>query len=201
METKNIEKYIALGAKDKDWYANTEKLFAEIFGRENVPLVAKMFAATSINSSLKSNIRLFRKAWYELKTDKPHENYLPNIRDQLNRLRHGQELSGKKINAFAAAMSGDRNSVVVDVWLLRAFGEERKYGRASGLVRSSGATDKQFSIIETWVRTEAAWLKLQPRELSAIIWSGVRIDTTGDYETSYHNILRHQMYNMFDVTI
>lgn len=67
----------------------------------------------------KSNVTLFRR--YEIENDLPVGNYLPNIQDQLRLIRSGQPLSGRKINAFARAMAGDQNAVVVDIWLLRAF--------------------------------------------------------------------------------
>jgi hypothetical protein len=203
MNTEKIPEYIDIGYGDKDWYAETENLFVEIYGRHKLVTVANMFAATSINSSLKSNIRLFRRAWHELEHNLPHEKYLPNIRDQLNALRNGGELSGNKIRSFARAMSGGKNSVVVDIWLLRAFDEDRKYSRHTGphagKERSGGATEKQYRMIEEWVRNRAMELGLEPRQLSSIIWSGVRTKATGKQNTTkYHDILRHQLFNMYD---
>lgn len=202
MDTAKISDYIDTGWHDRYWYKHTQEMFEEIFGKDELKLVASLFAATSMNSSLKSNIRLFRRAYDEIKRGVPHVRYMPGIRDQLNKLRDGGELSGNKIRAFAAAMSGDTEAVVVDIWLLRAFGEDRKYkrhtGPHAGKDRSGGATDKQFREIEHWVREEAKLLAIQPRELSAIIWSGARITLSGDRNTRYHEILKHQLYNMFE---
>lgn len=199
MNDSKISHYIQVGHKDLNWYAETEELFVEIFGRPNLKMVATLFAATSMNSSLKSNIRLFRKAHYQIEKGIPHAGFMPGILQQLNRVRDGGELSGNKIRSFAAAMSGDVNAVVVDIWLLRAFGMDNKSKRKlSGRLQSSGATDKQYRLIEQWVRGRAFLLNIEPRQLSAIIWSGARISLDGDRNTRYHEILRHQLYNMFD---
>lgn len=201
LDTTRIDFFISQGMQDKDWYAKTERLITGLYGPHRLQLVSNLLAATSINSSLKSNIRLFRKALHEIENGLPFSNYLPNIKLQLERIRSGQELSGRKIRAFAAAMSGDVNAVVVDVWLLRAFDMERKYYRKhSNTYRSAGATDKAFTLIEEWVRSHARKMKLQPRELSAIIWSGTRRSISGDHEVGYHNVLVMQEANLFTGT-
>ena len=55
MVLTNIDKYIHFGWQDKDWYVECEELFTELYGREQLGLITKVFAATSINSSLKSD--------------------------------------------------------------------------------------------------------------------------------------------------
>lgn len=202
MDISNIDKYIMVGFKDKDWYQECEQLFVEIYGRPKLNLIAKLFSATSQASSLKSNIQLFRKALHQWEKNLPFEGYLPGIKRQLNNLRSGGGLSGLKVKAFANAMSGDPNAVVVDRWLLRAFGMDklsiRKTGPHTGKALSSGASKKQFSAIESWVRQRAKEMNLEPRQLSAIIWSGVRISMSGDRETHYKTILKHKLYNMYE---
>jgi hypothetical protein len=200
MDTSKIEHYIKVGMGDKYWYEKAEQLFIDLYGEENLKLVAQVFAATSINTSMKSNITLFRRAFKELKEGLPFSNYLPNIKIQLEQIRNAQPLTGLKINAFAAAMSGDKNAVVVDVWLLRAFGKDRKYFRqGSQSFRSGGASPKDFKMIESWVREKALELGITPRQLSAIIWAGVRISQSGDRETHYEFLLRQKEFSMFNL--
>jgi hypothetical protein len=177
----------------------------DLFGADRLGLVTKIFAATSINTSLKSNITLFRKALYEIENDKPVGKYLPNIQMQLERVRAGQDLSGRKIRSFAAAMAGDKNAVVVDVWISRAFGVDRRYfrqtkGAAEGVgnVRDGGVSDKHYTLIENWVRAEAAQMGLQPREFNSMIWAGVRIDQSGNRETHYKTTLINKLTNLFN---
>ena len=200
LDVSKMHRYVFLGAKDINWYQDCTDVFIKLFGEEKLPLVCKVFAATSINTSLKANITLFRKAYYEIENDLGVGNYLPNIQKQLRAIRRGEELTGRKIRAFAAAMAGDSNAVVVDIWLLRAFGCDNRYFRnSSQSIRSGGATEKQFTAIEGWVRQEAYCMKIEPRQLSAIIWAGVRIDQTGDTVTHYKGILERELTNLFNV--
>jgi hypothetical protein len=199
MITNHIPKYVSKGLKDKLWYENQTAEFIKIFGYIRLPLVSKIFAATSINSSLKSNIRLFRKAYHEITNNLPLSNYLPVMKLQLERIQRGEDINGRKIKSFAAALSGDPNAVVVDIWLLRAFDEDKKFRRnLSGREQSSGASNKQYDNIETWVRDNAPLFHSTPRQLSAMIWSGVRTMKSKERETNYIEILRYQMYNMYE---
>lgn len=159
--------------------------------------MTQLFAATSINSSLKSNVRLFRKALHEHENLLPFSVYLPVMLLQLKRIRAGEPIQGRKINSFAAAMSGDPNAVVVDIWLMRAYGEEVRYVH-KGVTRNASPTSKQYDQIENHVRYLAYQKDLEPRQLSTMIWSGVRIATNNDRETHYENVLRQQLYNMFE---
>lgn len=215
MNITRIPEYIETGRKDLHWYEDCEAVFVRLFGASELPLVSKLFAATSINTSLKSNITLFRKAYYELQSGIPFSNYLPNIKKQLEQIRAGKELTGRKINSFAKAMSGDPDAVVVDIWLMRAFDMERKYqskvtlpvehtlfGRHKpelpGRLRNGGPTDKEYTAIEQWVRVVAKCMGVQPRQLSAMIWAGVRITHGGDTETHYKHRLEQSLRSMFN---
>lgn len=201
MDYRELPTYIWLGRNYQHWYRDCNRLFIELFGEEEVPLVTQLFAATSINTAMKSNITLFKRAYHEHKNGLPISNYLPNIQKQLERLRNGQELSGRKIRSFAAAMAGDVNAVVMDIWALRAFGVDRQYvrntGAHAGKVRSGGATDRQYTLIENYVREQAAKMGLLPYEVSAMIWAGARMYHNGERDNSYEAILRSEFCNLF----
>lgn len=193
MNTEKIHRYIWLGRNDLNWYEDCERLIEGLYGKQNKRLVALLLAATSINSSMKSNVTLFKKVYAAAKNRKPIPRMLPNIMEQVkNAILYGQ-LSGRKINSFANAMSGDSQAVVVDIWLLRAFDEDRQYKRHTGphrgKIRSSGATKRQYDEIEEWVRTEALHMGIQPRQLSAMIWSGTRTAFNGPDLTHYRQVL------------
>jgi len=196
MDTSNILTYLEAGKADKDWYEECEKTLVSIFGRDQLSTVTLIFAATSINTSLKANVTLFRRAYKEHLDGAPISNYLPNIQKQLQRIREGKGLSGNKINAFARSMSGDHNAVVVDIWILRAFRMNRRYFRkGSQSVRGGGATDKDFRTIEAWIRKESPKHNLTPREMCAMIWSGIRTLEGGDRQTRYTDILKQDYIN------
>lgn len=198
MDVSLIHRYIFIGRNDFNWYQDCENVFLKLFGKEKLELVCKLFAATSINTSLRSNITLFRRALYEIENNLPVGKYLPNIQLQLRQIREGKDLTGRKINSFAKAMSGDKNAVVVDIWLLRAFGCNNRYFRTkSQTVREGGATDRQYDKIEGWIRHEAWCMGIEPRQLSSMIWAGVRISTNGKDDTHYKDILERKLTNLF----
>lgn len=243
MNTDKIARYLWIGRKDIDWYKDCQSVFVELFGEHRLSLVCQLFAATSINTSLKANITLFRRALHEIDNNLPRSKYLPNIEQQIDQIRSGKPLTGRKIRSFASAMSGDKNAVVVDVWLLRAFDMDRKYFRKEpantltktkkldiearenfmkvfnnlgfhiddlipakepvikkrGMFRSGGASDNQYTKIEAYIRDEAKAMGLNPCQMSAMIWSGVRIDQGGDRETHYKTLLRLKHNTLFNM--
>jgi hypothetical protein len=85
-------------------------------------------------------------------------------------------------------MTGDKDAVVVDIWILRAFG-------CSNL----SPTKKQYDWIESWIRAEAYSRKIQPRQLQAMIWIGCRELTNGPDEVNYSTALIRKMDNLFKV--
>lgn len=203
MDTSMIDKYMLTGASDMFWYQECNRTLTELYGPGELALVTKLLAATSINTYLKSNITLFRKAYYEIKNDLPVGNYLPNMKKQILQIRAGQELTGRKINSFARAMNGDTEAVVVDIWVLRAFGELRLSLRTSGPhaghLRPCGAAPNQYNRIESWVRDRAYHLRLEPRQVGSMVWAGCRTLHKGPGVRSYNSILRASLQNLFNV--
>lgn len=72
-------------------------------------------------------------------------------------------LNGKKTNAFAKAIAGDENAVVIDVWMLRAVGIEKK-----------SPTPKQYDELAEAVTKVSVELGITPRVAQALIWIVVR---------------------------
>lgn len=72
-------------------------------------------------------------------------------------------LNGQKTNAFAKAIAGDENAVVIDVWMLRAVGIEKKTPNQSGY--------KELAKAVTTVATKHG---MTPRAMQALIWIVVR---------------------------
>lgn len=201
LDTSKIHRYVWRGRQDVNWYQECEQLIEERYGIPDKRLVAQLLAATSINSSMKSNVTLFKKCYAAIKNGKAIPKMLPNIMAQIEFLLTAGEISGRKINSFADAMSGNTQAVVVDIWLLRAFHMDRQYkrhtGPHAGRERSGGANDKQYSLIEGWVREEAFYMGLEPRQLSAMIWSGIRTATNGKDKTHYKQILVEASMELF----
>jgi hypothetical protein len=72
-------------------------------------------------------------------------------------------LNGQKTNAFAKAIAGNEEAVVIDVWMLRAVGIE---GKSPNKVL--------YQDLATAVRKVAMEIGLTPRTTQALIWIVVR---------------------------
>jgi hypothetical protein len=72
-------------------------------------------------------------------------------------------LDGLKTNAFARAIAGDLNAVVIDIWMCRA----------AGLGKDS-LTTGQYRAISDAVRTVAREHNMAPAVMQALIWIVVR---------------------------
>jgi hypothetical protein len=72
-------------------------------------------------------------------------------------------LKGQKTNAFARAIAGDENAVVIDVWMLRALGIEKK-----------SPTQSQYKVMADAVTAVATKYGMTPRAMQALIWIVVR---------------------------
>jgi hypothetical protein len=72
-------------------------------------------------------------------------------------------LKGAKTNAFAKAIAGDEQAVVIDVWMLRAVGIEKKT-----------PTLNQYRELVDAVKKTAFDFGMTPRAMQALIWIVVR---------------------------
>jgi hypothetical protein len=87
-----------------------------------------------------------------------------NIRMANAALTLGYEaLKGMKTNAFAKAIAGDEQAVVIDVWMLRAVGIEKKTPNQSG-----------YNELANAVKTVAFEFGMTPRAMQALIWIVIR---------------------------
>jgi hypothetical protein len=75
-------------------------------------------------------------------------------------LVHGFDaLKGQKTNAFARAIAGDTDAVVIDVWMMRAAG-----------MQTDSPNKTQYNILSDAVRKVAGEFHLTPRTAQALIW-------------------------------
>lgn len=73
-------------------------------------------------------------------------------------------LKGLKTNAFAKAIAGNQNAVVVDVWMMRA----------AGFTDKLSPTQKQYHAIEEALRKVATKHGMTPRAMQALLWIVIR---------------------------
>jgi thermostable 8-oxoguanine DNA glycosylase len=74
-----------------------------------------------------------------------------------------EALRGRKTNAFARAIAGDEQAVVVDVWMMRASG-----------IGVDNPNKTQYTDISEAITTVASEFGLTPRTTQALIWIMVR---------------------------
>ena len=95
-------------------------------------------------------------------------NHIPGFKNNMlmanNAIAFGYDaLKGPKTNAFARAIAGDENAVVIDVWMLRAVGIEKK-----------SPNQTQYREMANAVTKVANEFGMTPRAMQALIWIVVR---------------------------
>jgi hypothetical protein len=95
-------------------------------------------------------------------------NHIPGFKNNMlmanNAIAFGYDaLKGLKTNAFAKAIAGDENAVVIDVWMLRAVGIEKKTPNQT-----------QYKQLADAVAKVAFDNGMTPRATQALIWIVVR---------------------------
>ncbi len=145
-----------------DWYVRAH---ADIRAKysPNHDLVADLIAATSPQATVVQNVRLADEAFrgYEDGTWKP---WIRSHKKNVERAFKREPLSGPKVRAFAAALKGDRNAIVVDTWMLKAAGYK---GKATKHRRS-------FKVTERAIEIAAQAVGMSNTEAQATIWMAYR---------------------------
>jgi len=72
-------------------------------------------------------------------------------------------LKGQKTNAFARAIAGDENAIVIDVWMMRAAGMEK-----------DSPNKTEYAELSEAVRRIAEKFGMTARTAQALIWILVR---------------------------
>ena len=72
-------------------------------------------------------------------------------------------LKGQKTNAFARAIAGDDNAVVIDIWMMRA-----------AMMPTDSPNKTQYAFVSDAVCDAAAMFGITPRTAQALIWIIVR---------------------------
>lgn len=170
--------------RGRRWYPAARAIAAELSASYSVPLPRAIdaIAAASPRNSWAGNLADAR-AIFELSADPliadidpgadgvPSPIYgLPGFVRRAHRIARGvgtlddQFKDAPKVRAFAAAIAGDANSVVVDAWAARVA-----CGRHSGTV-----TPASYRRIADAYRNAAVRCGETPRDLQAITWLQVR---------------------------
>jgi hypothetical protein len=170
---KELDRLAKTGLAGAQWYDDALSSARRHFGKQDGEMFLKFFAVTSQNTAFKvapqkaDNLTLALKAFREWKEGVPFGskfNYTvahKQIVKNLDQVAAGKAPSGPKIGPFMDALLGDKDAVVVDRWMNRAFG-----------FATDTPTVNQRKFIEEIVREDAQRYGLTPRQYQAAIWEG-----------------------------
>lgn len=156
------------GIAGAGWYDaahETIKAYAAAHGHD-VQRVADILAITSPRQTVARNVQLA----HAYLTDRSVRGVMKGIRAALDHYEQTGEIRGPKTGAFARALTGSPDAVVIDVWMYRALGYDwpsmtpTRYRQACDAVRSLAATLRYPD-----------GTTLTPAETQAAVWCGVRL--------------------------
>lgn len=144
------------------WYYEAQEVaedVAEILGVD-LERGASIVSAFSPRERWSSNVA---KA-YAFANGKPVTGLSNNLRmAEAAKVDGFDALKGQKTNAFARAIAGDPNAIVIDVWMMRA-----------AMAHGDSPNKTQYREISEAVAIVAAEFGLTPRTAQALIWIIVR---------------------------
>jgi hypothetical protein len=144
------------------WYVDAEKVAHEVARNLDVDLEK----GASVVSAFSPRERWARNITNAIKFSlgEPVVALGNNIKMANSSLLLGyQALKGLKTNSFAKAIAGDEDAVVIDVWMLRAVGIEKK-----------SPNQTLYWELADAVKKVAADNGMTPRAMQALIWIVVR---------------------------
>ena len=144
------------------WYFEAQEVaedVAELLGK-SLEVGASVVSAFSPRERWASNVA---KA-YAFASGKPVKGLSNNLTMANNSLELGfSALKGLKTNAFARAIAGDSNAVVIDVWMCRAAN-----------IATDSPNKGQYRELSEAVNIVAKEFGLTPRTTQALIWIIIR---------------------------
>jgi len=141
------------------WYFEAQEVAEDVAENLGVSLEvgASIVAAFSPRERWSSNVA--KSLAFSM--GKPVVGLSNNLRMAESAMTNGFDaLNGQKTNAFARAIAGDSDAVVIDVWMIRA----------AYLDASKGVNKTQYNTLVDSVRKIAKEFGLTPRTAQALIW-------------------------------
>jgi len=144
------------------WYADAEKIAHEVARNLNTDLEvgASIVSAFSPRERWATNVA---KA-ISFSLGETVTGLSNNLKMAQTSLTYGFDaLKGQKTNAFARAIAGDQNAVVIDVWMMRAAG-----------MKKDSPNKKDYEELSRALKNVARQYEMTPRTCQALIWILVR---------------------------
>lgn len=192
LNTSKINYFLKRGEFHKEWYEHEkEKLITILPEFEGLPIL-RCFAVTSMTSSIESNTYLAIKALLQIKRNECFHGFLPTQITYLNLIKEGKDVPGRKIMNFIKALEGDKDAVVVDIWMCKAFDvlEERKLyinGRKRDYFKAPNSST--YTKIETYCKEDSIRLQIEPRQYQSMLWAGIKTEEGVTRNVSWSDLL------------
>ena len=106
----------------------------------------------------------------------------------------GEPYGNEKLQNFRKAIGGNLDAVVLDVWMMRAFGFDTE--------NRSNLTSSDYRLFETMIKQEAEKRNIKPAELQAAIWFGIRASDSNlkpaTYESFFNEVISGVQFETTD---
>lgn len=158
---RTLLKYAQLGWHYRFWYDDAREYIVMECVREgwDVDRFIDIMALTSPRVSVRQN---WLMAVEFMQTGRPPARTLPNIRASLAHYEEGGGIRGPKTSAFARALQGDGDALVLDAWMARALDVPHAQVTAKYNQR----------LARRRMRVVASILGLSIRDTQAAVWAG-----------------------------
>lgn len=144
------------------WYVDAERIAEQVATNLNTTLEVGASVVSAFSPRERWSVNVARAISFSL--GKEVHCLKNNIVMANNALTLGfHALKGLKTNSFAKAIAGDEQAVVIDVWMLRAVGIEKKTPNQT-----------QYNELAMAVKSAAFAVGMTPRSAQALIWIIVR---------------------------
>jgi hypothetical protein len=170
--TRRLARFARAGEHGRKWYQDAGRWAKSVAG-SRAPLLLRLLAATSPRASVQTNVRHARRAFGEIVRGAPLSGGfgVPANDANVRRVARGERIAGPKVRPFAEALTGTRDAVPVDVWMVRAS------GMADGSRAPTRLVDRTVRAACNRLAKRWGW---EPREVQAAAWTGARTALGGD---------------------
>jgi hypothetical protein len=161
----NLTEMARAGLDGAHWYEHASAAIEAVCDAEGWPtdVFIDVLAITSPRVQVKRNWKLAVDYMRNGGNGYRPKGILPAVAVSLTLWEKTGTIRGAKTGAFASALKGNRDAVVLDVWMSRALGVKQEH----------------FSRLATWrsgvsrVRKVAAKLGIAPAQAQAAIWTAI----------------------------
>jgi len=146
-----------------NWYSESRTAIKRVYGQD-WKLFAALLAATSPHASVKCNLTLAKKAYWQLREGRLARNGFNRTHwSNIQRVAQDLPLQGQKVSRFYENLIGNEQCVTVDIWVLRHYE-----------IKLKSPSAKLYKQLEKLVQDEAGALGISPAHHQANIWAEAR---------------------------